>query len=197
MPYQSHAVARHFSKPGSRIAHSGPDLNSSAEQPTNQFKKHFVQPSSSKKGAQKLHVQHNQSTADHSALAQRAERQDRQWLLPALNPSQLNHKAPSHSTNQKTDGQASQMESQYYSTASQPSVGGQSCRVRVYSASGHNQHSKSTSSKLDEPNLSSKILPTAGAVNEKLMITGDDILIEYVNRLMIAVRSIKENMLKA
>lgn len=29
------------------------------------------------------------------------------------------------------------------------------------------------------------------------MITGDDILIEYVNRLMIAVRSIKENMLKA
>ena len=29
------------------------------------------------------------------------------------------------------------------------------------------------------------------------MITGDDILIEYVARLMIAVKSIKENMLKA
>ena len=32
---------------------------------------------------------------------------------------------------------------------------------------------------------------------EKLLITGDDILIEYANRLMIAVKSIKENMLKA
>ena len=32
---------------------------------------------------------------------------------------------------------------------------------------------------------------------EKLLITGDDILIEYVSRLMIAVKSIKENMLKA
>ena len=32
---------------------------------------------------------------------------------------------------------------------------------------------------------------------EKLLITGDDILIEYVARLMIAVKSIKENMLKA
>jgi hypothetical protein len=29
------------------------------------------------------------------------------------------------------------------------------------------------------------------------MITGDDILIEYVSRLMIAVKSLKENMLKA
>ena len=32
---------------------------------------------------------------------------------------------------------------------------------------------------------------------DKLLITGDDILIEYVARLMIAVKSIKENMLKA
>jgi hypothetical protein len=30
-----------------------------------------------------------------------------------------------------------------------------------------------------------------------LLITGDDILIEYVARLMIAVKSIKENVLKA
>jgi len=29
------------------------------------------------------------------------------------------------------------------------------------------------------------------------LITGDDILIEYVARLMSAIRSIKENMLKA
>lgn len=32
---------------------------------------------------------------------------------------------------------------------------------------------------------------------EKLMITGDDILIEYVARLMSAIRSIAQNMLKA
>jgi hypothetical protein len=32
---------------------------------------------------------------------------------------------------------------------------------------------------------------------DKLLITGDDILIEYVARLMIAVKSIKESMLKA
>lgn len=32
---------------------------------------------------------------------------------------------------------------------------------------------------------------------DKLLITGDDILIEYVARLMIAVKSIKETMLKA
>lgn len=31
---------------------------------------------------------------------------------------------------------------------------------------------------------------------EKLLITGDDVLIEYVARLMIAVKSIKENMLR-
>jgi len=31
---------------------------------------------------------------------------------------------------------------------------------------------------------------------EKLLITGDDVLIEYVHRLMIAVQSIKEVMLK-
>lgn len=36
-----------------------------------------------------------------------------------------------------------------------------------------------------------------GGKKEKLLITGDDILIEYVNRLMIAVKSINENMLKA
>jgi hypothetical protein len=47
-------------------------------------------------------------------------------------------------------------------------------------------------------------LPALGSANnngpkkgEKLLITGDDILIEYVARLMIAVRSMKENMLKA
>jgi len=31
---------------------------------------------------------------------------------------------------------------------------------------------------------------------EKLLITGDDILIEYVHRLMVAVQSIKESMIK-
>lgn len=31
---------------------------------------------------------------------------------------------------------------------------------------------------------------------EKLLITGDDVLIEYVARLMIAVKSIKEQMLR-
>ena len=36
-----------------------------------------------------------------------------------------------------------------------------------------------------------------GAKKDKLLITGDDILIEYVARLMIAVKSIKENMLQA
>ena len=42
------------------------------------------------------------------------------------------------------------------------------------------------------------ILPALKNVKkEKLLITGDDILIEYVARLMIAVKSIKENMLKA
>ena len=35
------------------------------------------------------------------------------------------------------------------------------------------------------------------ANREKLLITGDDVLIEYVHRLMIAVQSIKEVMLKA
>jgi len=30
-----------------------------------------------------------------------------------------------------------------------------------------------------------------------LLITGDDILIEYVARLMIAIKAIKENMMKA
>ena len=34
------------------------------------------------------------------------------------------------------------------------------------------------------------------AGREKLLITGDDVLIEYVHRLMIAVQSIKEVMLK-
>jgi predicted RND superfamily exporter protein len=34
------------------------------------------------------------------------------------------------------------------------------------------------------------------AAKEKLLITGDDVLIEYVARLMIAVKSIKENMLR-
>ena len=39
---------------------------------------------------------------------------------------------------------------------------------------------------------------SSGAIKkDKLLITGDDILIEYVARLMIAVKSIKENMLKA
>ena len=33
-------------------------------------------------------------------------------------------------------------------------------------------------------------------IQDKLLITGDDVLIEYVQRLMIAVKSIKENMLR-
>jgi hypothetical protein len=33
-------------------------------------------------------------------------------------------------------------------------------------------------------------------LREKLSITGDDILIEYVHRLMVAVQSIKESMIK-
>ena len=36
----------------------------------------------------------------------------------------------------------------------------------------------------------------SAANREKLLITGDDVLIEYVHRLMIAVQSIKEVMLK-
>ncbi len=36
-----------------------------------------------------------------------------------------------------------------------------------------------------------------GAKNEKILITGDDVLIEYVNRLMVAVRSMKESSLKS
>ena len=34
------------------------------------------------------------------------------------------------------------------------------------------------------------------SLREKLLITGDDILIEYVHRLMVAVQSIKESMIK-
>ncbi len=37
---------------------------------------------------------------------------------------------------------------------------------------------------------------TASQSKEKLLITGDDVLIEYVARLMIAVKSIKEQMLR-
>jgi hypothetical protein len=37
---------------------------------------------------------------------------------------------------------------------------------------------------------------SAGSGREKLLITGDDVLIEYVHRLMLAVQSIKEAMLK-
>jgi methyl coenzyme M reductase subunit D len=37
--------------------------------------------------------------------------------------------------------------------------------------------------------------PTSNS-KEKLLITGDDVLIEYVARLMIAVKSIKEQMLR-
>jgi len=33
-------------------------------------------------------------------------------------------------------------------------------------------------------------------MREKLLITGDDVLIEYVHRLMVAVQSIKESMIK-
>ena len=36
----------------------------------------------------------------------------------------------------------------------------------------------------------------SSATREKLLITGDDVLIEYVHRLMIAVKSIKEVILK-
>ena len=36
----------------------------------------------------------------------------------------------------------------------------------------------------------------SSSTREKLLITGDDVLIEYVHRLMIAVQSIKEVMLK-
>jgi hypothetical protein len=36
----------------------------------------------------------------------------------------------------------------------------------------------------------------SGTTTEKLLITGDDVLIEYVSRLMIAVKSIKESALK-
>lgn len=32
--------------------------------------------------------------------------------------------------------------------------------------------------------------------NDKLLITGDDVLIEYVSRLMIALKSIRENAIK-
>jgi len=42
-------------------------------------------------------------------------------------------------------------------------------------------------------------LPSPGlnsSLREKLLITGDDILIEYVHRLMVAVQSIKESMIK-
>jgi hypothetical protein len=42
--------------------------------------------------------------------------------------------------------------------------------------------------------MSSNVSPESR--KDKLLITGDDILIEYVARLMIAVKSIKENMLK-
>lgn len=35
-----------------------------------------------------------------------------------------------------------------------------------------------------------------GAGRDKLLITGDDVLIEYVHRLMMAVQSIKESMFK-
>jgi len=52
---------------------------------------------------------------------------------------------------------------------------------------------------LQEKDKKEQLLPAlkANVKKEKLLITGDDILIEYVARLMIAVKSIKENMLKA
>ena len=52
---------------------------------------------------------------------------------------------------------------------------------------------------LQEKDKKEQLLPALKAIvkKEKLLITGDDILIEYVARLMIAVKSIKENMLKA
>lgn len=44
--------------------------------------------------------------------------------------------------------------------------------------------------------LQSSGLNTNSTLREKLLITGDDILIEYVHRLMVAVQSIKESMIK-
>ena len=64
----------------------------------------------------------------------------------------------------------------------------------------HSAHS-SHSGNYTIQNRSNSASKQGGAIQEnkkdKLLITGDDILIEYVARLMIAVKSIKENMLKA
>jgi len=71
-------------------------------------------------------------------------------------------------------------------------------------------NTRTSSAKLkqrQESTGSKKLLPTAintkdeigiqkGHHKEKLLITGDDVLIEYVGRLMIAVKSIKEHMLR-
>lgn len=64
-----------------------------------------------------------------------------------------------------------------------------------------NQSSASTSSTIQKDGGTTKLpqvnLKRQTYVNtDKLLITGDDVLIEYVARLMIAVKSIKENMLK-
>lgn len=56
-------------------------------------------------------------------------------------------------------------------------------RVVVQTANG------AANTDLQSPALNSQL-------REKLLITGDDILIEYVHRLMVAVQSIKESMIK-
>jgi len=57
-------------------------------------------------------------------------------------------------------------------------------RVVMHTANG------TANTDLNSPGINSQ------NAREKLLITGDDILIEYVHRLMVAVQSIKESMIK-
>ena len=69
----------------------------------------------------------------------------------------------------------------------------------VESRTTNNQNSSVSPSAPPHINLQTSDLSSAtnaSSTREKLLITGDDVLIEYVHRLMIAVQSIKEVMLK-
>ena len=68
--------------------------------------------------------------------------------------------------------------------------------VNAHNVNAHNVGAHSVGAH----NVGAHSTPSAsntGSTREKLLITGDDVLIEYVHRLMIAVQSIKEVMLKA
>lgn len=109
--------------------------------------------------------------------AQLFENQGKQQLLPALNQSQPSSQAMSSSQQQASSAAPMRGKGQH-GQATGPGQG--TAAAAIQGGSGGVSQAQGATIKKD-----------------KLLITGDDILIEYVARLMIAVKSIKENMLKA